>query len=136
MTTYPIGNLEVAAVYQAMPPQARQKLLAIRQIIFDYSRKCETIGDIEESLKWGVPSYVAKSPKSGTPIRLQWKSDTAQYGVFVHCQTTLIADFKDQYPSDFKYEKNRGILFHENDVFSEVLLKEFLKRALLYHTDK
>ncbi|MEH6402647.1 MAG: DUF1801 domain-containing protein [Sneathiella sp.] len=131
-----IDSLDVAAVFQSFPDEARQKLLSVRQLIFDLSNESDTVGDIEETLKWGVPSYLTKHPKSGTTIRLQWLPASRQYGIFVHCQTSLIADFKEQYQFSLKFDKNRGILFEEKEDFPEPIIKKFVSNALTYHSKK
>lgn len=131
-----IDSLEVAAVFQSFPEKVRRHLLALRQMIFDLSSKNENIGQIEETLKWGVPSYLTHHPKSGTTIRLQWTPAKEQYGIYVHCQTSLIPDFKLEYPADLTYEKSRGIVFNESAEFPEEIIGIFLNRALTYHANK
>lgn len=133
MTAYPIESLEVASTYQATPTNVRKKLLALRQMIFEISNNFSEIGEVQETLKWGTPSYLTEHPKSGTTIRLQWHASKNQYGVYVHCQTSLIPDFKEQYPSDLHYEKSRGIVFNQDESFPETLMQEFITRALTYH---
>ncbi len=131
METEDFSSLEIAALYQSYPEDVRRHLLALRQIIYDVSNKDEAVGSIEECLKWGVPSYQTMSPKSGTPIRLQWLAGAGRYGVFVHCQTTLVDPFRQSYP-DLTYDKNRGILFERTKAFPESILKDFISRALRY----
>ena len=131
-----IDSLDVAAVFQSFPDEVRQKLLAVRQMIFDQSFEDHAVGDIEETLKWGVPSYLTKHPKSGTTIRLQWLPASKQYGIFVHCQTSLIADFKELYQFSLNFDKNRGILFEEKEDFPEPIIKKFVSNALTYHSNK
>lgn len=131
-TNHPIEDLAVAALYKSYPEPVRAKLIQLRQMIYTLAEEDEHIGTVEETLKWGVPSYQTKAPKSGTPVRLQWLETKAQYGIFVHCQTTLIESFK---PSctGLKYDKNRGILFHQNEEFPEGDIEVFLRSALTYH---
>lgn len=131
-----IDSLEVAAVYQSYPDLARQKLLSIRQKIFDLAQKNKDVGQIEETLKWGVPSYLTKRPKSGTTIRLQWLPSAGQFGLFVHCQTSLIAQFKEHHNTLLKFDKNRGILFDEHEKIPELIVEDFLTQALTYHLRK
>ncbi len=133
MEHYPIESLEVASTYQAIPADVRKKLLAVRQMIFEISGADDKVGEILETLKWGVPSYLTERPKSGTTIRLQWSPAQNKYGIYVHCQTSLIPLFREQYPSSLHYEKNRGILFEQEENFPENLMKEFIIRALTYH---
>jgi len=136
LTFQKIDSLDVAAVYQSYPEEVRKKLLLIRQIIFDLSTENQNIGTIEETLKWGVPSYLTKHPKSGTTIRLQWLPAPCQYGIFVHCQTSLIADFRERHQSQLKFDKNRGILFGIKENVPIPIVKEFVNKALTYHSTK
>lgn len=133
MVPYPIESLEVASTYQAIPINVRKKLLALRQMIFEISNNLDEIGEVQETLKWGTPSYLTEHPKSGTTIRLQWSASKNTYGVYVHCQTSLIPVFKEQYPSSLHYEKSRGIVFNQEENFPERLMQEFINRALTYH---
>lgn len=133
MEHYPIESLEVASTYQSIPADVRKKILALRQIIFEISNADEKVGEILETLKWGVPSYLTERPKSGTTVRLQWSATQNRYGVYVHCQTSLIPIFKEQHPSSLHYEKSRGIVFEHDEKFPEKLMKEFIARALTYH---
>ncbi|MEP3246639.1 MAG: DUF1801 domain-containing protein [Sneathiella sp.] len=132
MVSHPIEDLAIAALYKSYPEPVRAKLLQLRHMIYTLAADDERIGTVEETLKWGVPSYQTKAPKSGTPIRLQWLEAKAQYGIFVHCQTTLIESFKPS-STDLKFDKNRGILFQQNEEFPEGNIQAFLRRALTYH---
>ena len=129
-------NPEIARVFSQYQTQTKQTLLIIRQWIFDIAQSSDEIGEIEECLKWGEPSYVTHSPKSGTTLRLsQLKSNPTEYALCVHCQTTLIEEFRQVYP-DFKYDKNRGVIFDSNKPVATDAVKQFIYLALSYHFRK
>lgn len=129
-------NPETAHVFSQYQSQTKQTLLIIRQWIFDIAQSSDEIGEIEECLKWGEPSYVTHSPKSGTTLRLsQLKSNPTEYALCVHCQTTLIEEFRQVYP-DFKYDKNRGVIFDSNKPVATDAVKQFIYLALSYHFRK
>jgi hypothetical protein len=129
-------NPEVGVVFSKYQAQTQQALLIIRQWIFEVAESSEKIGEIEECLKWGEPTYVSHSPKSGTSLRLsQVKSKPNEYGLFVHCQTTLIEEFRVAYP-DFKYDKNRGVIFDSKHSIKTDAVKQFIFLALTYHHRK
>jgi hypothetical protein len=129
-------NPDVAQVFAKYQTQTKQALLAIRQWIFEIAQSTEGIGQIEECLKWGEPSYVTHKPKSGTTLRLsQLKSNPNEYGLYVHCQTTLIEEFQTVYP-DFKYDKNRGVIFDSSQPMASDAVKQFVFLALTYHFRK
>ncbi|MEH6494330.1 MAG: DUF1801 domain-containing protein [Pseudomonas marincola] len=133
---FPIQSLEVAGTYKAFPPVVRSKLLDIRNLIYTIATSNEAIGNIEECLKWNQVSYLTKSPKSGTTIRLGYKPQTSQYAIYVPCTTTLIEDTKEMAPQGFSYEKNRALLFNVDAELPIPLMSEFLFRALTYHKQK
>ncbi|OUR80232.1 hypothetical protein A9Q83_02045 [Alphaproteobacteria bacterium 46_93_T64] len=130
---FPIQSLEVAATYKAMPTSIRGKLLGIRQQIFEVAAASDQIGSIDECLKWGEASYLTKTPKSGTTVRLGYKSASNQYAIYVPCQTSLIQQARENYPNSLTFEKNRAILFEEGEDFPIDVVREFLKKALSYH---
>ena len=55
---------EVAFVFEAYPKEVQLKLLAIRQLIFDTAAETDGVGSLEETLKWGQPSYLTSESKS------------------------------------------------------------------------
>ena len=110
--------------------------MTIRQWIFEIAESSDEIGQIEECLKWGEPSYLTQAPKSGTTLRLsQLKSAPSEYGLFVHCQTSLIEEFRVAYPN-LKYDKNRGVLFDSHQPIQSDVVKQFIYLALSYHSRK
>ena len=125
------SNPEVEQVFSNYPDSVRDKMQRLRKLVLETAEETPEIRQLEETLKWGVPSYQTVSPKSGTPIRLQWLPSSDRYGIFVHCQTTLIKPFSEHHP-ELTYDKNRGILFEHNQVFPEAVIKNFLSKALRY----
>ncbi len=127
---------EISDIFEQMPDFATRNLLMIRAMILQISDDHPTVGEITECLKWGEPSYVTHSPRTGTTIRLAWKEKTQTYGIYVPCQTTLIEDFKIAHEADMTFDKNRGILFKEGDNIPEDQISSFLFQALTYHAKK
>jgi hypothetical protein len=129
-------NSEIRPVFDKCSPHTKQALLTIREWIFEIAESSNEIGQIEECLKWCEPSYLTQSPKSGTTLRLsQRQSNPSEYGLFVHCQTTLIEEFRVVYP-DLNYDKNRGVLFDSRKPIQTDTIKQFIYLALTYHSRK
>ena len=64
----------VAAVFDAYPRPLRSKLLALRRLILDTARTTKGVGALQETLKWGQPSYLTPETKSGSTIRMNvWR---------------------------------------------------------------
>ena len=126
----------VSATFEAYPKPVRAKLLALRKLILDTAKTTKGVGIIEEALRWGQPSYLTSESKSGSTIRIdQVKSVPGQYAVFFHCQTNLVATFRELYP-DLKYSGNRAILLDARDKLPEAELRHCVGLALTYHLGK
>ncbi len=92
------------------------------------------VDDLEETLKWGEPSYVTKA---GSTIRIGWKKNKPkQYAMLFHCKTKLVDTFKELYQDKFKFEGNRAIIFHEKDEVPVEELKHCISLSLTYHRRK
>ena len=130
---HPFADKNIAEQYDNWPAELRGRLLAIRAMIFDVAAATDGVGKIEETLKWNMPAYLTVKPKSGTTIRLAANTDKNQYGLYVHCQTTLISTFRDIYPDVFTYEKNRAIIFNADNQIAEEELRHCISMALTYH---
>jgi hypothetical protein len=127
----------VSAVFNAYPKPVNAKLLALRRLIFDTAKMTEGVGALEETLKWGQPSYLTPETKSGSTIRIdQIKSDANKYAIFFHCQTDLVETFRELYPSEFSYEGNRSILLDAAEKLPEPALRHCVALALTYHLNK
>ncbi|USG61191.1 DUF1801 domain-containing protein [Sneathiella marina] len=136
MKHFDIEDLSVAAAFKAFPKPIRSKLLGLRQLILEAASRTEGVGEIEETLKWGVPSYLTSKSRSGTTIRLAPSGNEEEYGLYVHCQTSLVKDFKKSHPKAFRYSGSRALLFASTDDFEKEVLEEFIVAALTYHQRK
>ena len=129
-----IENPEVAEVFSKYPPRMRIKLLYLRQLILETASEIEPAGAIEETLKWGEPSYIAKR---GSTIRVAWKkSSPDQYAMYFHCKTRLVDTFKELYRDSFKFIGNRAIVFSDDDEIPVHELKHCIALSLTYHQIK
>ena len=127
---------EVASVFAAYPPALRDRLLRLRELIFETAQATEGVGAIEETLKWGQPSYLTPS-KSGTTIRIDAvKPEPWRYALYVHCQTNLVTAFREMYGDALTCEGNRAVLFDEGDALPEDALRHCIAMALTYHLRK
>ena len=126
----------VDAVFDAYPEPLKAKLLALRRLIFDTARTTKGVGRLQETLKWGQPSYLTPETKSGSTIRLdQVKSAAGQYAVYFHCQTGLVDRFRELYPI-LRFGGNRCILLDAKDELPRAELRHCVALALTYHLNK
>jgi len=130
-------DAKVAAVFENYPKKVRTRLMFLRKLIFDIAHKTEGVGELEETLKWGQPSYLTSQSGSGTTIRLdQLAALKGKYEICVHCQTTLVGPFRKQYGDDFTYDANRGLVLDAEDDVPVEELSHFIYLALTYHLRK
>jgi len=133
-----IDNPEVAAVFDNYPKHMREKLLFLRRLVLDTASELASeaggVSRIEETLKWGEPSYITKG---GSTIRMDWKrSSTDQCALYFICKTTLVDTFKELYGDTLKFEGNRAIVFDLDDEIPVDELKHCISLSLRYHSIK
>ncbi|MDE9449457.1 DUF1801 domain-containing protein [Aliiroseovarius sp. Z3] len=131
-TSPPFQSSAVAGVFANLPADAHRGLLTLRELIFTTAKETPGVGRIDETLKWGQPAYLTPDSKSGTTIRLGTPK-TGGFAIYVHCQTTLISDFRSLFPDGFAFDGNRAILFEDGQTLPIDALRLFVKNALIYH---
>ena len=102
-----------------------------------YKRQANEIPEItqlEETLKWGEPSFLTKH---GSTLRMDWKSKTPdQYQMYFKCTSRLVETFRLIYGDSFEYENNRAIIFKLDQDVPSKQLKQCIKATLMYHKVK
>ena len=132
-----LSDPSVDAVFNAYPKPLKAKLLALRRLIFDTAKTTKGVGALQETLKWGQPSYLTPETKSGSTIRIdQVKNAPGQYAVYFHCQINLVETFRELYPKEFSYGGNRSILLNAKGEVPEAALRHCVALALTYHLTK
>ncbi|WP_420316304.1 DUF1801 domain-containing protein [Ekhidna sp.] len=123
----------VQTTFSTYPPQARKKVSCLRKLILEVANEIG-ITDLEETLKWGEPSYLTKH---GSTIRIDWKEKKPdQYAMYFKCTSKLVPSFQLAYGDLFNYETTRAIVFKLDDEVPEKELKQCIKAALRYHKVK
>ena len=129
-----IKSPAVARKLQAYPEHIRSRLMQLRELIFDVAAGNPDIGDLEETLKWGEPSYIAKQ---GSTVRMGWKeSRPDHFAVYFNCNTKLVDTFQEVYSDSFNFEGNRAIVFHHEDALPTEALEHCILLSLRYHKVK
>ena len=124
----------VKKVFLAYPPQVREKMEFLRSLVMEVAQDSEGISTIEETLKWGEPSYLVKK---GSTIRMDWKSKSPhQYALYFKCTSSLVPTFRSLYEGLFHFEGNRAIVFSLDDDIPVPELKSCITSALHYHKVK
>lgn len=127
----------VEAKFDQYPHQIKEKLLFLRELIFNTSSEFNEIGTLQETLKWNEPAYLPLKSNIGSTVRIDWKSSTPHfYYIYFNCKTSLVEDFKEIHTDIFSYEGNRGIRFHINDSIPIDELSDCIAASLTYHISK
>ncbi|MDF1760823.1 MAG: DUF1801 domain-containing protein [Coxiellaceae bacterium] len=126
---------EVKERFNTYPKHIKKKILFLRQLIFDVASCTSGVGHLEETLKWGEPSYVTSQTKSGSTVRIDWKKSMPnQYVMYFNCKTTLVETFREMYGDLFTYGGNRSLIFQIDDKVPVDELSDCIAIALTYHT--
>ncbi len=129
----PFRDETVAAAFAARPATQRMPLLALRALVFRTARATEGVGPLSEVLRWGQPTYLTEASRSGSMLRLDAVKDRPdRIGLFVHCQTGLIDEFRTQYGDRFAYEGRRALLLPVDEPLPEEALGHCIALALTY----
>ena len=116
-------------------PAQRRQLAALRKLVLDTAKKTHGVGTIEETLKWGQPSFLTRESGSGSTIRID-ATKTGGTAMYFHCQTNLVETFRKFYPNDFAFEANRALHFDAKKNLPEKALRHCIALALTYHARK
>jgi hypothetical protein len=126
-----IENAAVAAVFAAYPPAIRAKALRLRALILSTAARTQGVGPLEETLRWGEPSYIPSQSKSGSLVRIGWKSrEPDRVALHFHCQTNLVETFRRLHPETFAFAGNRSLLFAAKAALPLAPLRQCIALAL------
>lgn len=123
----------VTPKFDSYPAQIKPKMDYLRKLVLEVAEETK-LTQLEETLKWGEPSYLAKK---GSTLRMDWKAKTPnQYAMYFKCTSKLVLTFKEVFGDLFKYETTRAIVFTLDDHVPEKELRECIKATLTYHNVK
>lgn len=117
--------------FKSYPKEIRPKMNFLRKLVLETAEELESIEAIEETLKWGEPSFLVKK---GSTVRMDWKAKSPdQYAMYFKCTSRLGETFKVVFKDVFKWEGKRAIVFQLDDEVPVEQLKQCIGAALRYH---
>lgn len=126
-----LSDPRVKEVFDDYPKAAQKQMALLRQWILDTASEIEGLEELEETLKWGEPSYLTKN---GSTIRIDWKPKNPElFAIYFKCTSKLVPTFKSLYKDIFKFEGNRAIIFNLKEDIPKTELKHCISLALQYH---
>lgn len=127
------GSAAVAAVFAGYPAAVRRKLKSLRELVFAVAAKTDGVGPLQETLKWGQPSYLTAETGSGTTVRIDRLKKGDGVAIYFHCQSGLVEAFREIYPDTFKFEGKRAIVLGAKDRVPVRALGHCIALALTHH---
>ncbi len=120
----------IESVINEYPTHVKQYANQIYDIIYNVARK-NNLGNVEESLKWGEPSFKVKG---GSPIRFDWKANTPNnFYIFFICNTTLVETFRTLYSPVLEFQDNRAIVLDISKELPIDIIEDCINIAFNYH---
>lgn len=127
-------NPKVDEIFSNYPDKVRKKMQYLRALVIETAEETEGVDELEETLKWGEPSFVTEN---GSTFRMDWKEKTPeQYAMYFQCTSRLVDSFRMVFDHKFHFEGKRAIVFQLNQKIPVMELKECIKAALTYHKVK
>ncbi|MBO3698143.1 DUF1801 domain-containing protein [Roseivirga sp. E12] len=127
-------NPAVKARFDNYPPEIKAKMDKLRELIIEVAEETEGVSHLEETLKWGEPSYITKN---GSTLRIDWKPKSPdQYAMYFQCTSQLVPTFRFVFGETFKYEGNRAVVLPLNGDLPTEEVKQCIATVLTYHKVK
>jgi len=127
-------NPKVKLVFDNYPDSVKNKMQTLRNLIIETANEIDEITTLEETLKWGEPSYITKI---GSTLRMDWKQKNPdQYAFYFNCNSNLVGTFRTVYKDLFKFEGNRAMIFKLDEELPVTELKNCIRVCLTYHKVK
>ena len=129
-----IRNPKIDSIFDSYPDTVRDKMQFLRELVIETAEEIEEINELEETLKWGEPSFLTKN---GSTLRIDWKEKTPnQYSMYFKCTSRLVETFRIVFDTKFQFEGNREIVFQLTQKIPVKELKECIRATLTYHKVK
>ena len=117
----------------AGPPRA--DWIRLRQSVLDTAAQNPAIGPIDESIKWGEPSFTPAKRGIGSSVRIAPCKDGKIAMNFI-CHTGLVDRFREIYGDKLAFEGNRTIIVDPAKPLQKEELGHCIAMALTYFRSK
>ena len=125
---------KVEKVFDNYPVSVKKQMLRLRELVLETASEIDNLTTLEETLKWGEPSYLTKH---GSTLRMDWKAKKPeQYALYFKCTSQLVPTFRALFKNRFTYEGNRAIVFKLNEKVPEKEIRKCIRMTLTYHKIK
>jgi hypothetical protein len=101
----------------------------LKALILEAAATVPDIGPLEESVKWGQPSFAPVKPNIGSSVRIEQRDDGSHALMFI-CTTGLVEEFRTLYDDTLACEGKRAILIPAGPLPDRAALTHCIQLAL------
>lgn len=135
-TDIPYAPAPLLAHVSGWSDPARSTLWSLRILFHDVAAAAD-IGRLDETLKWGQPSWRPVKPRMGSTLRMAWDATQPdQLSLFVDCKTDLAARMRDLYPQLPLNDGQRQLGIDLTQPLPEQALRHLAEMTFGYHRAK
>lgn len=110
-------------------------MLRLRKLVLNIAAENPLIGPVEESTKWGEPTYTPARKGIGSSVRIAPRRDGRISMNFI-CHTGLVSRFREIYADSLMFEGNRSIIIDPAKPLPQDELHHCIAMALTYFRTK
>jgi hypothetical protein len=126
---------EVISALAGFPETMRETAQALVSLVNETASSLPGVGQLEDSLKWGEPSFAPKRKNVGSSVRIAARRDGRIAMNFI-CHTGLVERFREIYSSKLEFEGNRTIVVDPEKPVQREEIGHCVAMALTYHLGK
>jgi hypothetical protein len=133
MTNKTEFNEQVQQIFSQYPAAVSSDLESLRALVYEEA-EMSSITDLQETLKWGEPSYVCKN---GSTLRMDWTEKGSDFvSIYVNCNSKVMSLFLDEHPDALQTVGQREIRLPVGKQWPEDAIRSLIHIALNYHRIK
>lgn len=115
------------------PETAQQRLWQCRALFLAVA-EAAAVGPLDETLKWGQPSWRPVKPRTGSTLRMDWNPKFPdKVSLFVDCKTDLAARMREIYPDLPVNDGRRHLAIDLAAPLPEQAISHLAEMTLTYH---
>lgn len=115
-------------------PAPAQSVIWTCRTLFHRIAQENNIGVLDETLKWGQPSWRPRRARTGSTLRMNWSpASPDQMSFFVDCKTDLAARMATLYPTPFSNDGRRRLDMSLALPLPEQALAHLAEMTFTYH---
>ena len=108
---------------------SKDQFEALKTLILAAAQSAPEIGPLEESTKWGQPSFAPLKRNIGSSVRIELR-DNGDAALMFICTSGLVDEFRELYEEQLTFEGKRAIILPDGRIDERNALTHCIQRAL------